>query len=356
MEGNGLKILAIEELNHSSSLLELLENAENTEQIRELYRLRKRTVSSEKNSGINAAEANKLKNCMRQGRELYLSGYAGTFMVKPLSLFYSLTAYAYAIVILNNPLRYALESLPGSHGLNYLPADTKIQFGGDIKQGTFSELFTSFPTFKVIYKRASIVQNNKDSIMAFYNTRMTVGIGTLLSMVPEIRGYFNLVTGRLSRTFPLDLQTVSDARGASWEFQIGDGESRPSHIDIENSFTGFTHTERHGKTCVTVPLLEASKIKATIYTDIRGRLWYIENPFYPLILPELCLHFLLINSYSNIMRYSPDQWGDILLNHVKSDISLITRKYLSAFETKFPTLLLRSFSNYFPYVPSNGSE
>lgn len=71
-------------------------------------------------------------------------------------------------------------------------------------------------------------------------------------------------------------------------------------------------------------------------------------------MPETCLHFLLTNIFSNIMRYSPDHWGDVLLNEVRSDISLITRKYLSAFENKFPVLLLRSISKFFPYVSAEG--
>ena len=139
-----------------------------------------------------------------------------------------------------------------------------------------------------------------------------------------------------------------------WELQIGDGETRPSPVDIDNSFGEFQHGERHGerhgKTIVTIPFSEAHKIRATIYSDIRGRFWYVENPFYPIVLPELCLHFLLTNAFSNIMRYSPDHWGEILLNQVRSDISLITRKYLSAFENKLPVLLLRSLSKFYPYV------
>ncbi|GAB4057267.1 YaaC family protein [Uliginosibacterium sediminicola] len=344
------KLLSVEELHFSSSLIELLENAENAEHIRELYKLRKRTTGTTRNAGISVSEAQRLKNCMKQGRELYQSGRAGSLMVKPLNFFYALTAYAYAVVILNNPVRYVLDGLPGSHGLNYLPDQIRAQFGGDIKQGTFSDLFTSFPSSTVRDRRTTIIQDNEASILAFYKTRTSVGTGTLLSMVPEIREYYSLVTGKPSRTFPLEITTVSDPRSVKWELQIGDGETRPATADIDNAFGEFQRGERHGKTIVTIPFTEAHKIRATIYSDIRGRFWYIENPFFPIVLPELCLHFLLTNAFSNIMRYSPDHWGEILLNQVRSDISLITRKYLSAFENKFPVLLLRSLSKFHPYV------
>jgi len=82
-----LTLLSVEELHFSTSLLELLENVENIEHIRDLYKLRKRTVGSSKNAGVTSAEAQRLKNSMRQGRELYLSGRTGSLMVKPLNFF-----------------------------------------------------------------------------------------------------------------------------------------------------------------------------------------------------------------------------------------------------------------------------
>jgi YaaC-like Protein len=351
---NPLKLLSVEELYFSSSLLELLENIENTEQVQELYKLRKRTAGQNKGSGIASDKARCLKNCLRQGRELYISGKTGSLMVKPLNLFYSLTAYAYAIIILNSPIRFDIEVLPGSHGLNYQPGDVRTQFGGDIKQGTFSELFTAFPTTLIRDKKTSIIQDNESSLLAFYNTKITVSTGILMSMVPEIRDYYSLVTGKPSRTYRLEIAPSSDVRAARLEFQIGDGETRPSETGIKNAFENFHVAERNGKTIVTVPFADVHKIRATIYSDIRGKFWYVENPFFPIILPELCLHFLLTNAFSNIMRYSPQSWGEILSNEGKSDISLITRKYLSAFENKLPILLLRSLSRFHPIVTAEG--
>lgn len=165
---NVLELLPVSELHFEQALLEIVENIENVEHVRDLYKLRKRTTGSTKNAGISTDEATRIKNCLRQGRELYLSGKGGSLMVKPLNFFYSLTAYAYAIIILNNPIRYSLDNLPGSHGLNYLPTDAKAQFGGDMPRGTFSDLFTSFPTFTIKNKNLEIVQDNSESLFHFY--------------------------------------------------------------------------------------------------------------------------------------------------------------------------------------------
>ena len=344
------KLLPINDLHFEHSILELVENMENTEHIRELYKLRKRAVGESKNSGINTEEAARIKNCMRQGRELYLAGKAGSLMVKPLNYFYSLTAYAYALITLNNPVRFSLESLPGSHGLNYIPDGMKTQIGGDMPQGTFSDLLCSFPTLNIRNAEFSLQQDASASLLAFFNTRHTVGVGTLLSMIPEIREYFRIATGEIGRTHPLSISMGKSERSVVWEFQIGDGERRPESLDIENSFKGFEISERYGKYVIKVPASDASRLCASVYCDVRGNLWYIENPFYPVVIPEICVHFMLTSTLSNLMRYSPDHWGSVLLNETNSDQSLITRKYLSAFENKFPMLILRSVSKYFPYV------
>ena len=344
------RLLPINDLHFEQSILELVENMENTEHIRELYRIRKRTVGSSRNAGINADEASRIKNCMRQGRELYLAGKAGSLMVKPLNYFYSLTAYAYALIILNNPVRYSLDSLPGSHGLNYIPDGMKTQVGGDMPQGTFSDLLCSFPTINIRTAEFSVQQDSSTSILAFFNTRHTVGAGLLLSMVPEIREYFRIASGNIGRTHPLAVSMGKSERTVIWEFQIGDGERRPDSTDIENSFGEFDISERYGKYLIKVPASEAFKMSATIYSDVRGNLWYIENPFFPVVMPEICIHFMLTSTLSNLMRYSPDHWGSVLLNETNSDQSLIVRKYLSAFENKFPIMLLRTLSKYFPYV------
>lgn len=344
------KLLPISYLHFEQSILELVENMENTGHIRELYRLRKKATGSARNSGINASEAARVKNCMRQGRELYLAGKSGALMVKPLNYFYSVTAYAYALIILNNPIRYSLDSLPGSHGLNYIPDGMKTQVGGDMPQGTFSDLLVSFPTLTPRNADFFIQQDSSRSILNFFNLRYTIGVGTLLSMIPEIREYYRIATGNAGRTHPLSVSVGKSERNVILEFQIGDGERRPGMADVENAFEGFEILERYGKYIVKVPESESSQISAVIYTDARGGLWYIENPFFPVMFPEICVHFMLTNTLSNLMRYSPDHWGSVLLNEANSEQSLIARKYLSAFENKFPILLLRCLSKYYPYV------
>lgn len=349
---SNLDFIALDDLNFPAPALELLENLENSDHIRELYKVRKRTTGDERNSGISADEARRIKNCLKQGRELYLSSRSGPVMVKPLTLFYSLTAYAYSIIILNNPIRFKLDNLPGSHGMNYLPDPIRVQFGGDMPHGTFSDLVSSFPTSLVRTRESDYAQSNLNSILAFYKNRFTVSAGALLSMVPEIRDYYKIATGRDSRTHPLEVKVVTDRRTTSWELQIGDGIRRPPLGDVVQSFPNFDITERYGKTIVVIPAVDEHRAQSAIYADIRGNLWYVENPFFPVVLPEIAVHFLLTSMFSNLMRYSPDHWGEVLLNQVNTNVSLIINKYLSSFELKMPILLLRSISKFHPVVSS----
>lgn len=345
-----LRPLGIEPLDFDDATLELAESIENDIEIRELYKIRKAATGASSNAGISADEAGKIKNCFSQGRELFVAGRNGSLMVKPLNFFYALTAYTYGVIVLNNPLRYRKDMLPGSHGMTYLPTSMQAQFGGDLPRGTFSDLVGAFPTHLVTRSGISFNVDCSKSLMEFYNTRFNVSLGTLLSLIPEMSDYYRLTTGRLSRCFPLEIVGSSDPRRLAWEFQIGNGETRPPPEAITNAFGEFSVSERYGKTVVSVPAAQSSKIKATIYTDLRGSLWFVENPFFPIIMPEIAIHFLITNIFSNIMRYRPDEWGGILLNEVSSDISLLTRHYFSSFQRKFMLLVLRSVSRYIPYA------
>jgi hypothetical protein len=347
---NDLQLLPIDGLDFDDSVMELAESIENIEDIRRLYRLRKKTTGTSKNTGINSEEASRLKNCFTQGRELYLAGKNGSLMVKPLNFFYALTAYAYGIIVLNNPLRFNKKNLPGSHGMSYLPATVQAQFGGDSARGTFSDLVMSFPTHLLKTSALEFQIDCLGSILEFYNIRFDVSLGTLLSLIPEMGDYYKLTTGRASRCHPLSVVQESDPRTLRWEFQIGNGVLQPARNKIEESFPGFQIGERFGKFIVSIPAVDVHKIRACIYSDIRGGLWFIENPFYPIILPEVAVHFLINNIFSSVMRYRPDEWGSVLLNDVSSDVSLVTRHYFSSFQRKFFIVVLRSISRYTPYV------
>lgn len=271
-------------------------------------------------------------------------------MVKPLNHFYSVTAYSYGMIVLNNPIRYSKDNLPSSHGMVYLPDVVQAQFGGDSPTGTFSELFSSFPTELIKYKNIEFQQDLTDSITAFYENRVNASIGTLLSMLPEMADYYSLMTGRRSRAFPLEIVNANNPRMLIWEFQVGDGTTLPTREIVEKSFPTFEVSERFGKYVISVPASRVSEIKALIYSDVRGRLSFIENPFFPILLPEICLHFLLNHVYSCIMRYRPDDWGNVILNEVSTDTSLLTRHYFSNYERKILLLILKCISRYTPTV------
>lgn len=343
-------LLPVDALEFDEASLELVESIENISEIKELYKLRKEAVGDKKNSGISSDEAAKIKNCFSQGRELFIAGKNGSLMVKPLNFFYALTAYSYGIIILNNPIRYRKDMLPGSHGMSYLPAQIQAQFGGDTAKGTFSDLVCAFPTHLVKRQGVEFNVDCSGSLLQLYKNRFDVSVGTLLSMIPEMADYYKLTTGRNSRCHPLEIVNANDPRSLTWEFHIGDGEKSPNLTSVDDAFSGFNRKDRHGKIIIIIPASEAHRINACIYTDLRGKLWFVENPFSPILLPEIAVHFLITSMFSNIMRYRPDEWGGVLLNEVSTEVSLITRHYFSSFQRKFLLLVLRCVSRYIPYA------
>lgn len=340
-----LQIITIDSALAHNELINIAESLENTEEIRKIYRLRKFTTGDSKNAGINGDEADRLRSCVRQGRELFLSGRHGDLMAKPLNFFYSVTAYSFATAILNNPTRYSLDSMRGSHGINFVMDKMEVQFGGGVAVGTFSELFSAFPTSVIKNHDTEIIQDNTESIIAFYNSKMCATTGTLLSMIPEIRQYYKIIAKKRGRTHPL---TISQSRASTWNFEIGDGEVRAENDDLAQAFPDCKIEERNGKHSVAVPSNKLHSIRACLHADASGQFWYIENPFFPVVLPNFCINFLLTNMFSNVMRYSPDRWGTILLNEANHDCSLIVRAYLSSLEQSFLVSVLRLVSKFYP--------
>ena len=342
--------LPINRIDYEQTLYELVENLENIEHIKNVYKLRNKNIGDTTNAGLTSEESNKLRNCLKQGRELFLAGKGGALMVKPLNLFYALTAYSYAAIILNHPIRNKIDQLPKSHGVSFKKDDPLVTFGGDIPGGTFTELVCSSPTIYHKCKNIDIVLNNTKTAYLLYKNKISIGMGTLLSLIPEIRDFYKLVTGRNSRTYPLYASLSNNPRNTCWEFQIGDGNSLPQEDHIQRDFSGFTIKTQYGKYIIDVPTTEVHKVSTCIIMGTTGEFWYVDNPIHPCILTEMAIHFLTSFAYSNIMRYSPDSWGALLSNDASSDVSLITRKYISALENKFIFMVLNNVSRFFPYM------
>lgn len=349
--GSKLTNIEIEITDLDRSLYELSESIENARLIQDNYRLRKQCTKPD--GGINLEEAAKIKHCFSQGRELYRSGTVGSLIVKPLNYFYAITAYAYGIILLNNPLRFRKDMLPGSHGINYLPDSIQIQFGGDMPRGTFSDLHTSFPQNLIKTHDLELTGSALNSICSYYEQRVTCSLGTLLSMVPEMGDFFKIATGRDSRTHPLTVKPSSQVTDPSPTFVIGNGVLKPDLDRIQRSFKDMEIEEVRGQIHIRVPAERIRDIDATIYSDIQGKLWYVDNPFEPVQIPEICLHFLILSIFSNIMRYRPDEWGGLVDNDVSANVSLAARHYFSVIERKFNCLVLRESSAFFPYATSD---
>jgi hypothetical protein len=343
-------LLPLDATGYQSEAMALLANLENDEVIKQVYKQNNHSLGQSRNAGITSEEALRIKYCLRQGRDLFHAGHVGPALVKPLNYFYSLTAYAYGLIVTKNPLRNKVEQIPGSHGLDYINEGVYFRFGGDKKQGTFSDLHGSHTNTLIFAADTDFSINRANSIAKYHESSAVLSVGALYSMVPELKDYYRIVTGRSSRCHPLEISRTGDRTSLAWEWHIGDGVHKPMHEDIERSFPGCVFSEKHGKYVISIAQEQLSSIEPIVQSDARNHLWYTENPIHPICLSTLDIHFLITCALSNIMRYSPDKWGSILLNEVDGNISLITQRYLSSLEAIFPLMVLRELSPYYPYV------
>lgn len=346
------RLLEVGLLDSRNMLLDIMESYENIDHIKDIYRVIKANTSKENKAGLNSDEAKKVQYCLRQGRELYLSGNQSNHIVKPLIYFYSITAFSYATILLNNPFRFKLESISNSHGIDHKLATEYVSFGGDIKNGTFSELFYSFCTEHLLSKvdinnNFDVHLNKLESFKHFQKNRFTVSLYTIFNMMPEMQ---SVLMAEKNRIFPLSINYGIHAAVPYYKLRIGDGNQTINQNSINSSFGSCEHHIEGGQNIVTIPIDKIRDIQTTIYTDIYGKLWYIESPFPEIQIPEMCLHFMAIFALSNIMRYQPEIWGAILANEYETKISTLIRYYLTLFEQKLPFLIMRSTSNFYPVV------
>ena len=172
-------------------------------------------------------------------------------------------------------------------------------------------------------------------------------------MVPELNDYYTQFDKEHTLIHKLNIDTGIVNASVTYNFYIGDGINRPKKEKIETVFGTDHISENQGSYKVSVSPDHITNIMPCIYQDLKGQLWYIESPIDGLVLPELCLHFLIISALCNIMRYSPHEWSNILTNRISSQYSLLISKYLRLFETKFPILVAEQITEFIPDLGGN---
>ena len=190
------------------------------------------------------------------------------------------------------------------------------------------------------------------SIELVQDSSIKLSLVTLLSMVPELNEYYTKVDTQNHLVHKLSIDTEIVNSSITYNFYIGNGIDRPSKEKLKAAFNvdDAAIRDNQGAYKVTVSSSIISRITPCIYHDLRGQLWYIESPIEGLVLPELCLHFLIISALCNIMRYSPHNWSNILTNKVSPQYSLLISKYLRLFEIKYPMLVSELITNYIPVI------
>lgn len=329
---------------------DLLASLENENYIRSLYKQKKMMVAS---SGLTVGEATIIMDCIRQGRSLLEAGKRADMLAKPLIDFYAASAYAYAIIVIHSPLHKSLNSLKRSHGHTYNHENKTIDFGGEHPRGTFIDFLASIPVIKIQNKELDLKYSIVESLNVVQNANISFSLLTLLSMVPELNNYYSNLDKAHKVAHKLSFDTSILGKKVVYNFYIGDGMSKPQRDRIERSFKTQSIEELQGGYKISVDSADIEKISPTIYQDIKGDLWYIENPIEGLVLPEICLHFLIISGLCSIMRYSPNDWNNVLNNKISSQYSLLISEYIRLFEKKFPMLVIQYLTNYLPMLQSN---
>lgn len=283
---------------------------------------------------------------MRQGRIMLDAGMNADMLAKPLIDFYAATAYAYPIIVMNSPMHKSIKTLKGSHGHTYNHEKSSIDFGGEIPNGTFLDMIGAFPVAHIISKNVKLNYPVVESINYIQNHSISLSLTTLLSMIPELNSYYKRFDDKHNLVHKLNIDTEVVNSKIIYNFYIGDGITKINKDRLKSSFNTDPVEDNMTNVVIKIEAENLQNIMPIIYKDIKGSLWYVESPIEGLYIPEICLHFLIISALCNIMRYSPNEWNGILNNKVSPAYSLLIRRYIELFETKFPMLVINHLTNY----------
>lgn len=336
------EILNIDSILDRRTIRDLLSTLENEEYIKALYREKKLNVRD----GLNTTEATILLDCMRQGRIMLDAGMNADMLAKPLIDFYAATAYAYPIIVMNSPMHKSIKTLKGSHGHTYNHEKSSIDFGGEIPNGTFLDMIGAFPVAHIHFENVKLNYPVVESINYIQNHSISLSLTTLLSMIPELNSYYKRFDDKHNLVHKLNIDTEVVNSKIIYNFYIGDGITKINKDRLKSSFNTDPVEDNITNVVIKIEAENLQNIMPIIYKDIKGSLWYVESPIEGLYIPEICLHFLVISALCNIMRYSPNEWNGILNNKVSPAYSLLIRRYIELFETKFPMLVINHLTNY----------
>ena len=187
----------------------------------------------------------------------------------------------------------------------------------------------------------------------YFSRHCIVSIASLFQMLPELQEVYRLATGQNGIAYPVEIKRTDDMKELTWRMRIGKEDYVPSVADIKRCIEiseqcGLRFKENDGGVpSFTFTVDQFKTVKATFFTDLYGDMWFINHKLFPIVLPEICVHFLLLSIFSNIMRYAPDTWEKILMNEENSGVSLLVHRYLALIEKKLPVLLGQCLTEYY---------
>lgn len=208
------ELFPIDLLIQGNDIFDLLASIENEDYIKGLCKRKKRRAKN----GINTTESSNLVDCIRQGRSLLLAGSNADLIAKPLIDFYAASAYAYAIIVINSPIRKSIDNLKGSHGHTYNHAKGTVSFGGDIPSGTFLDLLCALPVAQVVSRDINIHYSVLSSCDFAQNHNVNLSLPVLLSMVPELAETYSRYDDKHKLVHELNVDTSIVNRAVTYNF------------------------------------------------------------------------------------------------------------------------------------------
>lgn len=275
---------------------------------------------------------------LKQARAYYDSAERADLMVKPLLLYYGMTALAKAYVLTLDPF-YPDSTRLLRHGMStrkrkkadydLMDDEIKIQ-----KDGLLPHVLL------LLGKTACLEEKYK--------------VSELIGHLPQLYDSFT----RVSQKAYLEPVVISDLAERRTVFFVNQTVLDHFHLSAEGFVQMLNRHQWDGRG--RFALLKQNRLLAVswdhpdvrhvrlsgdgfqngmILNDFFGRYYIRLNTDRRLELPEFAIHFMLLFHLGMLARYEPERWGDIVLSF-GSDERYLLHELLQATERYFPNLIL----------------
>lgn len=301
---------------------------------------------------VSETRAPLICSCIRQAREYYRAARSVSILTKPLLLYYGMYSLAKSLIYLNNPT--IERGQINHHGLKRPRVSDNVarllEATTSECKGLFRQLSKSASSNRCIIKGTEIFRSSISTDIAFpfqcsfgkLDGKRELALNDLFMALPELFELLFQVEMENDKLLKVDMGLEKNISG-NWHRMLAIYKPTDKPITVNFLKNKFPEIDNPNERITEDG--ECFVFQRSLHDDYRtllptalvqadgGQLFLIldDNP-----ISDINIHFAVMFILSNVVRYKPPLWLEILDTYYKTIIT----KFIDVSESKFPNLIL----------------